>query len=121
MQGESGFTMVEALVALVILAFASVAMLRAAETHIMRIGGLESRAIAGWVAENRMTELSLAPAAAAELPGEVKMLGRGWVVDQQIGSTADPHLAEVTVRVRGTRPADPAVRLTGFVDMGAVQ
>lgn len=113
--------MVEALVALVILAFASVAMLRAAEMHITRIGGLESRAVAGWIAENRMTELSIKPAAAAQLPDEVKMLGRDWKVDQQIETTADPDLAEVTVRVRGAGPIDPTVRLTGFVDLGAVQ
>ena len=58
-QSQGGFTLIESLVALVVLAITSVALLSATEAHISRIGGLETRAAAVWVTENYLAELNL--------------------------------------------------------------
>ena len=57
--GEDGFTLIETLVALVVLATSGVALLGATEAHIARIGALETRAAAQWVAENYLAEVKL--------------------------------------------------------------
>lgn len=122
-QDEAGFTLVEALVALAILAVASVALLGAGEAHVARIDGLEARAVAGFAAQNRLAEIALAPADAGALPSRVTVLGRDLAVTQSLGATADPQLAAVSVVAReaarpGAGAGGPAVRLDGFADLG---
>ena len=56
---EAGFTLIETLVALAILAMSAMALLSATEAHIRTIAALETRAAAQWVAENHLAELSV--------------------------------------------------------------
>ncbi|PTQ09849.1 type II secretion system protein GspI [Sphingomonas oleivorans] len=114
---EEGFSLVEALVALLILAIATVGLVRAAEAHIDSIRGLERRAAALWVAENRLVELGL-PGAAAQ-NGEVEMLGRKWQVVATRSGTDDPDLGAVSVAVSLPGESSPVVTLDGFVDAGS--
>ena len=51
---EQGFSLIEALVALAVLAIATVGLMRTVQTHIDSTRGLERRAAAMWVAENRL-------------------------------------------------------------------
>src|SRR5256885_5459676 len=51
-----GFTLIEVLVALAIVAIALMAALRAAGQATTAAGDLRSRQLAGWVAENRLAE-----------------------------------------------------------------
>ena len=57
--GEAGFTLIESLVALAILAVSAISLLLATEAHVARIDGLESRALAQFAAENRLAEIEL--------------------------------------------------------------
>jgi len=52
----TGFTLVEVLVALAIIAIALLAALRAAGQGTANLDELRSRLLAGWVAENRLAE-----------------------------------------------------------------
>lgn len=52
----SGFTLIEVLVALAIVAIALLAALRAAEQGTVNAGELRARLLAAWVAENRLAE-----------------------------------------------------------------
>ena len=119
MRAEAGFTLIEALVALVILALASVALLGAGEAHVRNVAELESRAIAQWVAENRLVELSLARGRAQETPVSTEMLGREWRVSMIMKPTSDPELAEVEIRVAEPDATQPLVIFGGFLDTGA--
>lgn len=121
MRNEGGFTLVEALVALVILAVASVSLLRAGSAHTGRIAGLEARAAALWVAENRLVEIGLAPDIGAGLPGEVEMLGRRWRVEREVTATEDPDLLRVDIRVHEAGTQGPAAELTGFAVRGGLR
>lgn len=53
---RAGFTLVEVLVALAIIAIALLAALRAAGQGTGSVGDLRSRLLAGWVAENQLAE-----------------------------------------------------------------
>jgi general secretion pathway protein I len=111
---EQGFTLIEALVALLILGVAAAGLVRAVESHIDSIARLEQRAAAVWVAENRLTELTLAE---PDPPSTVDMLGRRWQVRSVTRTSPDPDLSRIDVSV-GPPGVSPLVTIGGFVDRG---
>lgn len=116
---REGFTLMEALVALTILAVAGTGLVRTTEAHVDQVRGLQTRTIAQWVAENRLIELELDPASLAAGKERVEMLGRNWDVSVDVDTTEDPDLAKVTVAVAPDGSDDSAAVLTGFVDTGS--
>jgi general secretion pathway protein I len=119
--GDAGFSLVEAMVALLVLAVASAGLVGATQAHIDTIRGLEARAAAQWVAENRLVELSLQRAPIPTAEQAVEMLGRNWRVAVQAKPTDDPELLAVQVSVRDPAAAAPTVVMGGFVDAGRLQ
>lgn len=119
--GDAGFSLVEAMVALLVLAVASAGLVGATQAHIDTIRGLEARAAAQWVAENRLVELSLQRPPVPTAEQAVEMLGRTWRVAVQAKPTDDPELLAVQVSVRDAAAAAPTVVMGGFVDAGRLQ
>lgn len=114
---RSGYSLMEAMVALFVLAVASTGLLLATRAHIDSVGGLEDRVAAHWIAENRLAELNLGDPAAAQ--GEVEMLGRRWRVEVTRTATDDPDLIAVEIAVSREGGASSLARLSGFVDAEA--
>ena len=114
---EEGFSLIEALVALAIIAIAAAGLIRAAEAHVDRVRGLELRAAAQWVAENRLAELRLGGSRGA--PAESEMLGYRWRIAENYRLTADPDLRQVEIGVILAGQRDPTVTLKGFIDAGS--
>lgn len=114
-QPDAGFTLIETLIALAVLAMTAVAMLGATEAHIARISALEYRAAAQWAAENYLVELTLGLEPEAPAP----MLGIQFDVAAAMTATNDPDLQRVDITA--TDPADGRsyTRLVGFVLAGA--
>lgn len=113
---RSGYSLMEALVALFILAVATVGLTRATQAHVDGVRGLEDRVIAQWAAENRLTELNLRGGAAAPDVSTVTLLQRQWDVRVTRRSTDDPDLFAVEVAVGPAGSGEETVRLSGFVD-----
>lgn len=113
---EAGFTLIETLVALVILAMSAISLLGATEAHINRIAALENRASAQWVLENHLAELTLGltPAQTPEA-----MNGAAYTVAENLVATQDPDLAQVDLTARGATDGRDYNRLTGFLDTTA--
>lgn len=112
---RDGYSLMEALVALFILAIATVGLTRATQTHVDGVRGLEQRVVAQWVAENRLVELNLeGPAAPAS--STVRMMDRDWTVQVTRRATDDPDLIAVDVAVSQAGSAARIVSLSGFVD-----
>lgn len=116
--GRRGFTLVEALVALTVLAVASAGLIRATEAHVDQVRGLQIRTIAQWVAENRLVEIQVGQAVPVARTDRVEMLGRTWDVAVGLSASEDPDLAAVTVAVSPAGASRSSVVLTGFVDIG---
>jgi general secretion pathway protein I len=109
-RGEAGFTLIETLVALAVLAVSAVAILGATEAHVARVAALEARAAAQWAAENRLVEEMLG------LPGGdgETLIGIAVAVTVARSDTADPDLARLRIAA-AVPPGGPVLaRLDGF-------
>lgn len=116
---EQGFSLIEALVALAVVGIAAAGLIRASEGHVDAIRGLERRAAAQWVAENRLAELRLA--GPHPQPAEEEMLGYRWRIAESYRLSDDPDLRQVEVRVLPAGESAPLVTLHGFVDAGVTK
>lgn len=109
---DAGFSLIEALVALVILAVSAVSLLATTDAHIARIAGLESRALAQFAAENRMAEIELGVSGTV---GPVLLLGRSFEVKDSHSATLDPDLERIDLTVRDTDSGRAYRGFFGFV------
>lgn len=114
-QDEAGFSLIEALVALAVLAIATVGLMRTVESHIDSTRGVERRTAAMWVAENRLAELEIGGATVE--PDQVEMLGQQWRVQVSRTRTDDPEIERVRIAVSDAQGSTaPLASLDGFVD-----
>lgn len=113
---DAGFTLIETLVALAVLAMSAVALLGATEAHIARIGDLETRAVAQWTAENMLAELTLGLEPDLAPP---PMLGVSLLLTAPQTATSDPDLTRVDITAADGRNGRIYGRLTGFIDTGS--
>lgn len=93
---DAGFTLIEALVAMVILGLGAVSLLTAAEGHTGRISDVSDRVAARWVAENALAEARLG------LPvkdRDIVMNGQRFDVQYTPEATDDPDLTAVRFEI----------------------
>jgi general secretion pathway protein I len=111
---EAGFTLIETLVAMAVLAVAGVTLLTASERHAAQTGRLVDRIGARWVAENGLAAATLD---IAVQPEWVKQIGREWQVSLLRARVPDSGLDQVTILVapQGGDPEDTTVRLVGYL------
>ncbi len=112
---EGGFTLLEALVALAIVAIAGAGLVTAVEGHVDRVRGLEMRSAARWVAENRLAELGLGGEGRGAREQGVEMLGQQMRVAVTTRGSDDPDLERVEIAA-GPPGVPPIYRLDGFID-----
>jgi len=117
---SAGFTLIEILAALGIMAVGIAAVTQLATQSIKGTSRVEERVMGNWVAANRMAQYRLD--ARVKLPAagsgnnEVEMGGRGWIISE----TVTPTEAEGTVRVEVTvftaeDTTVPAATLSSYV------
>ncbi len=98
---QQGFTLLEILAALVIVAIGIAAMSKVIGNAASILQANENRLIGTWVASNRLTEIRLSRIwpAAAETDLEASMGGRPWYIREKITTTTDPDLLRVDIEV----------------------
>jgi len=114
-----GFTLVEVVVALAIVAVGMFAVFKTIGDTTHNISYLRDRSLAAWIADNRITEMRLS----GELPsvdqteGEVDFAGRRWHWVATVAQTPVAGLRRIDVRVRRDEDAGDSalVSLAGFV------
>jgi general secretion pathway protein I len=99
---KRGFTLIEVLVALVVVAMASAAVLEAISGAADNANWLRERSFAQWVALNRIAEQRLAttPPSDGKSQGEVDFAGRRWRWQQVIEAPNEFGLRRIEVSVR---------------------
>ncbi|HEV2321354.1 MAG TPA: type II secretion system minor pseudopilin GspI [Gammaproteobacteria bacterium] len=107
-----GFTLIEVLVALAILALSLVAVIGAAGSSTRLSSGLRDRTFADWVALNELTTLRLARTAPSDssLNGDADMGDQKWHWTAKISPTADPNLLRIDVDVGNAAKPDEIVQ-----------
>jgi general secretion pathway protein I len=117
MRPARGFTLIEVLVALAILAVALAAVVRSASIAADGTIELKERLLATWVAQNRVAEY----AARTVWPeigtraGDAEQGGVTFAWRETVTATANPLFRRVEVQVYGTRAPERAVAtLVGF-------
>ena len=117
-QRHAGFTLMEVLAALAVVAIALTAILSSSGRTVSNVVHMRDGTLAQWVAENRIAELRLE----GEWPstgrsnGEVEMAGREWFWEAEVENTQDEDLRRVDVSVSTSRDAErSAANLSAFI------
>ncbi|MEO5365220.1 MAG: type II secretion system minor pseudopilin GspI [Magnetococcus sp. WYHC-3] len=114
----AGFSLLEVLVALVVVAVALGALLASMGRFADNAAGLRERTLAQWVALNLVTEARIMRAwpAPAETSGEEDLGGHRWYWIQRVATTPDPRLRRLEVLVRAVRDAEhPVVTVEAYL------
>jgi len=115
--GSRGFTLLEVLIALLVLALALVALARTAALQVENLAELRERTLADWLAQQVLAETRLANALPnpARSSGQRRYGGRDWHWELEIQATQVPTIRRLDVHVAtAAAPAQPVASLTGF-------
>jgi general secretion pathway protein I len=113
-----GFTLIEILVALAILAVALAAGMRAIAQSTDSATLLKQRTLALWVAQNRLAVAQIAPTApaAGNRDGDATEAGTRFVWRETISGTPNPAFHKIEIIVADPAEPDYALaRLVGFL------
>jgi len=103
-RNDSGFSLVESLVALGVFAMAGVAMVQLQSHSLQTFTSVETRALADMAAQNELTRIvaSDEKPAVGQRDSEVAFAGRTWRMSVTIAATSDPTTRRATIVVRET-------------------
>ena len=98
---QKGFTLLEVLAALAIVAIALTALFSALTQGTKLTSRVEERMVGNWVASNTLTEIKIFTRwpQIGERKLDVEMAGRIWYVIQNIKSTEDENVRRIEVEV----------------------
>ena len=98
---QTGFTLVEVLVALVIVATGLMAIVSAVTNSAKVVNATEQRMLASWVSANLFAELRLQGVSAnvGTKSGTVEMGGQRWNYQQDVTESDDPSVYQVQIEV----------------------
>lgn len=115
---SAGFTLLEVLVALSILAISSTAVITQIGQSIRQIEQLEQKTVALWIAENQINSLNVAEAwpATGRQSKVLTVANQSWLISTEVSATRDPWLrkVEVSVATDDRRSSAALVTLTAY-------
>lgn len=111
-----GFTLLEVLIALVVVSLALLALTRTAGGQVAAFDSLRERTLAGWVAANVLSETRLAtpfpPTGFRD--GRVRLANRDWRWRLEVKATDDRDMRRLDVLVYLGDSKQPSASLSGF-------
>jgi general secretion pathway protein I len=114
---HTGFTLIEVMIALAVLAIALAAVMRTVGQSIDLTTNLRDRNIALWVAQNRLLTHQLQGdfPSATTTEGTSEMGGREWRWREAVTTTPEPKLRRIEIEVRLGAGDSAIARLVGFL------
>jgi len=111
-----GFTLIEVLIALAVVALALLGLTRVAALQVRDFDALRERTFAGWVAANVLEETRLAASmpSTGRSDGRVEFAARAWRWTRDVSTTPDPSVRRVDIRVYEGDAKEPVASLSGF-------
>ncbi|ASJ76651.1 type II secretion system minor pseudopilin GspI [Granulosicoccus antarcticus] len=119
-----GFTLIEVLVAMTIIAVGVSALVASAGASVFRADYLRDREFGRWIASNRLAELQSLPAWPdnGTTNTEVEMVGLDWFVRTRTQAVSDDDLRRVDVEVRRDKDEDSYIyTVSGFIGNPAIK
>jgi len=121
MRRAGGFTLLEILVALAVLAMAMGALVQSASDFTLNQAYLRDRTLATWVARNQLAEQQLASSwpSIGQKKGETRLGGREWRWVMQVTQTSEQDLRRLDIEVFPLDAEDaeqPLATLAGLVE-----
>ena len=115
----AGFTLLEAMIALAIVALGMMAVNTQLNRYVMSAVYIEQKTLASWIASNILTELSVAPQwpEVGDTTGDVEFAQRQWIWRAEVSATPIENLRRVDVAV--FLDDDPEVQIhtmSGFLE-----
>lgn len=111
---EQGFSLIEVLVALTVFSIAALALVNLGGENIRTAQAIESRVIAGIVAENRASEALIDWPPLGETSGEDRAGDRAWRWVRRVSRTDDQEVVRIDVRVTQSRRGRTLAEVTVF-------
>jgi general secretion pathway protein I len=115
---QRGFTLVEVLVALAVLAIALTAVMRTMAQAIDATATLRERNVALWVAQNRLAEHQMRrdwPAPDTKT-GDTEFGGEKWFWREQVSTTPEATIRRIEITIRRQADSeDTQARLVGYL------
>lgn len=118
MKNDHGFTLLEVIVALTILAITLGAIIKTSFIQVENARYLRDKTLAHWVALNVITEIQLRQSwpEVGQQKGQSSMAGREWDWSVQVAKTIDEKLRRLDIQVYEHAEAKtPITSLVGFV------
>ena len=112
-----GFTLIEVMVALVIISLALAGVAASMGQMIDTANSMRERTFASWIAQNQIAEMRLAGAIpeVGESSGEVDYANTTWAWTARVSETGVENLLKVDVTVSYAGLDDPVRQVTGFI------
>jgi len=120
---QKGFTLLETLVAMAILAIAMVAVIQTAGSSVTAQNHLQEKVFAEWVVLNQLTRMQVASQLTSDLPevgkyeGTEKMAGRQWRWLAEVEATSNPYLLKAVVHAGHVDQQQYLITLTGYIGL----
>lgn len=117
---QRGFTLIEVLVALAILAFTMPALFFAISSYTNKAMHYQEKTYAQWVALNKVAEMRLQSTwpSPGKSDGESEMAGQTWHWEMEVKTTPDQNVRKLVVKVRPASQQDSsnyASEITAFL------
>ena len=116
LRARRGFTLIEVLIALAVVALALLGLTRVAALQVRDFDALRERTFAGWVAANVLEETRLAASmpSTGRSDGHVELAARSWRWTRDVSTTPDPSVRRIDIQVFEGDAKEPVASLSGF-------
>ena len=118
-QSPAGFTLIEVMVALVVVALGMMAVSTQLNRYTVAATYIEQKTLASWIATNKITELSIGPTwpTVDEYEEDVEFAGQQWHCAIVVTETEVPNLHRVDVSVSLQRDPERIVhKVSGLIE-----